>query len=353
MSDPQTTLPPQIKLPSFLPQTFGQWVTVLGPYIALILITLLFAALTWWYQQRNLFFTLRNLRLITLHASVTATGAIGMTVIMISGGIDLSVGYVVSLVTVNTLLVYKLAYSLPFFAETASCWAILAGLGTGALVGFTNGVVITKLKVIPFVATLGMMGVARGLGQYLAAGQVVRFPVGSTKPYWITWFSDITPQPQWLIIGPGPWSVLLLAILAAIFLRYTVLGRYCYAIGSNGATARLCGIRVDQTKILLYTLAGLATGWAGIIQTARSGNGIFDVQAGLELEVIAAVVIGGGSLTGGIGTISGTIVGALILGVLANGCAKLGLQNEFRFMVIGVTIVGVAALNAWRQKGMK
>jgi ribose transport system permease protein len=128
------------------------------------------------------------------------------------------------------------------------------------------------------------------------------------------------------------------------------LGRHCYALGANEATAWLCGIRVERTKVVVYTLAGLLTGWAGILQFARSQAGLHDVQAGLELEVIAAVVIGGGSLSGGEGTVLGTLVGAFMIAVLGNGCSKLNLPMEFRFIIIGMIIVVVSAVNTWRQR---
>jgi ribose transport system permease protein len=237
-----------------------------------------------------------------------------------------------------------------FLAQTASLWAILAGLGTGGLIGWANGTLITRLKVVPFVVTLGMMGVARGLAQHLSKGTPVTFPNPAEPPAWVPWLGAIEPEPRWLGIGPAAWSVVGLAVVVAAFLRYTVLGRYCYALGSSEATARLCGVRVERTKVILYTLAGLLTGWGGVLQFARSSAGLHDVAAGLELDVIAAVVIGGGSLTGGEGTITGTLVGALMITILSNGCSKLGLQMEFRFIIIGLIIVVVSAVNGWRER---
>jgi ribose transport system permease protein len=331
------------------------WLTWLGPYLGLALVVAVFSYLTWQRGQLHLFLSLDNLRLIAVHSSITAAVAVGMTWIMISGGIDLSVGYVVSLVTVVVVLTHRAAEAseLALLAGTASLWAIAAGLATGTLAGLGNGLIITRLRVVSFVATLGMMGAARGLAQYLAEGRPVLFRDVVNPPGWVAWLSAIRPEPAWLVVGPAAWSVLLLGVLAAVGLHYTVLGRYCYALGSNEATARLCGVRVERTKVVIYTLAGLMTGWAGVLQTARSGAGVFDVQAGLELEVIAAVVIGGGSLSGGAGTVSGTLIGALLLGVLANGCSKLRLPNEFRFIVIGAILVAIAALNSWRERRLR
>ena len=336
------------------PRRVEDLLSVAGPYLGLFLVVGLFSLLIGWRQgpdRLQSFLSLGNLKLVTVHAAIPAAVALGMTVIMISGGIDLSVGYVVSLVTVTTMLTYRWSYRHPELAETASLWAIAAGLGTGLAAGCTNGVLITRLKVVPFVVTLGMMGVARGMAQALAKGVPVPFP--DKPPRWVPWLGAIEPDPSWLAIGPAPWSVLVLAVAVGVLLRYTVLGRYCYALGSNEATARLCGINVDRTKVLLYTLAGLFTGWAGILQVGRSRQGLHNVQAGLELDVIAAVVIGGGSLTGGEGTVTGTLAGALLIEVLSNGCQKLELPMELRFIIIGVIIIGVSAVNTWRQRRLR
>jgi ribose transport system permease protein len=207
------------------------------------------------------------------------------------------------------------------------------------------------LKVAPFVVTLGMMGVARGIAQSLSGGSRIGF--AGRSPAWVQWAGAIEPEPEWLVIGPAAWNVILLAVVVGVLLRYTILGRHCYAIGSNEATARLCGIRVERTKVILYTLAGLLTGLAGVVQVARNNGGSHDAQAGLELEVIAAVVIGGGSLTGGEGSVMGSIIGALIMNVLENGCSKLHLPQDFRYVLIGGIIIGVAALNSWRQRRLR
>jgi ribose transport system permease protein len=334
--------------PSTMRRILVDWLSAFGPYLGLALVVALFSLLTWQRGELDTFWRLETVQLIVVHASIMAAVALGMTLIMISGGIDLSVGYVVSLATVTTVLVYRASHETPWLADWASVCAISAGVGTGALVGLCNGLVITQLRVLPFVVTLGMLGVARGLAQYLSQGQPVPFP-SDGKPAWVPWFGSVRPEPDWLLIGPAAWSVLLLAIAAAILLRYTVLGRYCFALGSSEATARLCGIPVVRTKILIYTLAGIGTGWAGVLQVARIQHGFFSVAAGLEVEAIAAVVIGGASLSGGEGSVGGTLAGALLLAVLYNGCSKLHVPNEFRFIVIGVIIVVVAAVNQWRQ----
>jgi ribose transport system permease protein len=329
------------------------FVSLTGPYLGLLLVIALFSLLTWRQGMLKLFLSVDNLKLVTVHAAIPATVALGMTMIMISGGIDLSVGYVVSLVTVTTMLAYRWAAGQPALAGTASAWAIATGILTGLLAGWANGMLITRLKVVPFVVTLGMMGVARGLAQSLSKGTPVTFPNPAEPPGWVNWLRAIEPEPSWFVVGPSVWSVVLAAVAVALLLRYTVLGRHCYALGSNEATARLCGINVGRTKVILYTLAGLLTGWAGVLQFARSRQGLHDVQAGLELDVIAAVVIGGGSLSGGEGTVTGTLVGALMIQLLENGCSKLGLPMEFRFIIIGMIIIGVSAVNTWRQRRLR
>jgi ribose transport system permease protein len=325
-------------------------VTLLGPYLGLFLVVGLFAVLTWRRGELDSFLSVGNLQLMAVHAAIPATVALGMTVVMISGGIDLSVGYVVSLVTVTSMLAYRGAAAHPYLHEAASVCAVAVGIGTGVAAGWTNGILITRLQVVPFVVTLGTLGVARGLAQFLAGGTPVPFPDPAQPPAWVPWLGAIDPEPAWLGIGPAAWSVLGCAALVAVLLRYTVLGRYCYALGSNEAAARLCGIPVERIKVILYTIAGLLTGWGGILQFARSRTGLHDVAAGLELDVIAAVVIGGGSLSGGEGTVSGTLVGAILITVLSNGCSKLGLPMELRFIIIGLIIVLVSALNTWRQR---
>jgi ribose transport system permease protein len=325
----------------------------LTPLVPYLVVLALLAVFTFLMQQRNprsiaIFYSIDNLQIITVHAMIVATVAVGMTLLMISGGIDLSVGYVVSLATVTTVLAYRAVGGQEPWASAA---AILTGLATGVLCGLANGLLVTRFRVLPFVATLGMLGIARGVGQRLSKGQPVTFNAeGGRWPAWTDWLGRPSPEPEWLLFSPGVWTVLVVALAAAVLLRYTVLGRHCFAVGSNEATARLCGVRVGRTKVVLYLLAGLITGWAGVLQTARSRSGHFNVQAGLELEVIAAVVIGGGSLSGGEGSILGTLLGALLLAVLQSACITLELENEVRFIVVGVIIVGVGALNGWRQR---
>jgi ribose transport system permease protein len=332
----------------------ARWLGVLAPYAVVVLLLAAFTLLIRLREgprQAAFFFSLPNLQLIAAHAMLVAAVGVGMTLLMISGGIDLSVGYVVSLVTVTTVLAYRWAGGQE---PWASALAIAVGLATGTLFGLTNGLLVTWLRILPFVATLGTMGVARGLGQHLAEGRTIGFSQQSVvSPPWTEWLGQVEPEPAWLVFGPGVWSVLLVALAAGVMLRWTVLGRYCFAIGSSEATARLCGIHVSRTKLLLYVLAGLITGWAGVLQTARGRTGSFNVQAGLELEVIAAAVIGGASLSGGEGSVVGTLLGAFLLAALQSACVTLRLENEARFVVVGLIIVSVGAWNSWRQRRLR
>jgi ribose transport system permease protein len=331
------------------------WMTWAGPFLGLALVIAIFSLLTAAKGTFDDFLSVGNFKLILTHSTIVAAAGLGMTIIMIMGGIDLSVGYVISLITVMMMLIYRLVMNwYPGETGLAGFIALLVGLGTGALVGLGNGLIITRLKVVPFVATLAMLGIARGVGIYCTDGGRLSYLTDDPPPLWMRAINAIEPETvsenlAWLQVSPAVWSVLVLAIIVALALRYTVLGRHCFAIGSNEATARLCGIRVERTKLILYTLAGLLIGWAGVIQFCRTNAGSHDVAAGMELSVIAAVVIGGGSLSGGEGTVLGTILGAIIITILENGCSWLKVQSDVRYIVIAIIILSVAALNSWRQ----
>ena len=223
--------------------------------------------------------------------------------------------------------------------------AVLAGVVAGGMVGVVNGLAITRLKVIPFIATLGTLGIARGVAKWIADQQTVNVPE--------TWVNDLAvtfPRPDWLVVAPGVWLSLLLAIGAAFVLRRTVFGRHVFAIGSNEAAARACGISVDGMKVAIYGLAGLLFGLSGVMQMSRLRQGDPTVAIGTELDVIAAVVIGGGSLNGGVGTILGSMIGATIMAVLRNGSQQMGWPNYIQEIIIGAIIVVAVALDRVRTK---
>jgi ribose transport system permease protein len=212
-------------------------------------------------------------------------------------------------------------------------------------VGAWNGALITRLRVPPFIVTLGTMGIARGVAKFLAHEQTVNAPAS-----WIADLMTKTPEPRFLLVSRGVWLTLLLAALAAFVLRRTVFGVHTFAIGSNEATARLCGVRVERVKLAVYAIAGFFAGLAGLMQFGQLTVGDPTADIGLELDVIAAVVLGGGSLSGGRGSIAGSLLGALFMAVLANGCTMSGVPSYVQEILVGVIIIISAALDRVRSR---
>jgi ribose transport system permease protein len=306
---------------------------VLAPILGLVLVIGIFAVLS---DDPAQYLSPRNLRIVLAQTVIVALGAIGMTFIIISGGIDLAVGSTIALAGVVTALGLREGY--PPLA------AILAGVVTGGIVGLVNGLAITRLKVLPFIATLGMLGIARGVAKWLADQQTVNAPA--------TWVNELAvtfPTPTWLLVAPGVWISLVLAVAATFLLQRTVFGRRVFALGSNEAAA--CGVQTDRLKVWIYGLAGLLFGLSGVMQMSRLRQGDPTVAIGTELDVIAAVVIGGGSLSGGEGTIVGSLIGALVMAFLRNGSQQMGWPNYVQEIIIGIIIVlAVAADRARRAK---
>jgi len=187
-----------------------------------------------------------------------------------------------------------------------------------------------------------MFGIARGLAVWFAERTTLAFPVGGT-PAWVETVGRTS------LTNPGLLSLALLAVLIAVLLHLTVFGRHLYAVGSNEATARLCGVNVTRTKIIVYTLAGLLTGWAGIILFAHSNSGNPTLGEQLELDVITAVVIGGASLSGGKGTVIGAMLGVAILALIKNGVSLFNVPVEMQYILIGVLLLANVSLNRWRK----
>jgi ribose transport system permease protein len=230
-------------------------------------------------------------------------------------------------------------------SPVGSLLAVAAGVAAGGLCGLVNGLLVTRLHLPPFVATLGMFGIARGAAVWLAERKVLAFPLGGA-PQW----SNTLASVQHEYLNPGLWSLVLLAILTAVLLHLTVFGRHLYAVGSNEATARLCGVNVPRTKLIVYTLAGLLTGWAGVVMFAHSNSGNPTLGEQLELDVITAVVIGGASLSGGRGTVIGAMLGVAILGLIKNGVSLFDVPVEMQYILIGVLLLANVSLNVWRQR---
>ena len=304
-----------------------------GPFFGLLLVLGLFSLSS---EVRPSLFTGGNCKLILSQTVIVAIGALGMTMIIVSGGIDLSIGSMVALASVigAKLLVNGCGTGV----------VIILTILAGAVVGLINGTIIAAFRMMPFIVTLGMMGVARGTAKWLAGNQTVLAPESSVNRIMArTAPNDLLPLPT------GVWLAIALAVLMSAVMRRTIFGRYIFAIGSNEATARLCGIRVQVHKVLIYSLAGLFFGLAGLMQLSRLTLGDPTVAIGLELDIIAAVVIGGASLNGGTGSTLGSMIGALIMAVLRNGSNQMGWPNYMQEIIIGAVIILAVGLDKLRQ----
>ena len=334
----------------------------IGPFLGLILIAALFTHVTRDLDHpfplsylNSKFISADNLRTIASQTVILGVVAMGMTMIMLSGGIDLSVGSTVALVTVVVALAMKgTTIDIPFLGRLATPQitavpAIFLAAAVGGLCGLINGSLITSLRVVPFIITLGTFKAYRGLAKWLAGNTSVYVPQ-KAKSWWMERVLAIKPVPSWLIVAPGVWLLLGGAILLALLLNRTIFGRRIQAIGSNESTARLCGIDVPKTKIFVYTFAGMLTGLGGYLAYLQLGQGDPTTADGLELEVIAAVVIGGGSLAGGEGTILGALIGGLMITVLANGCVQANISDAAKDVIIGSIIVAAVAVDRWRHR---
>jgi ribose/xylose/arabinose/galactoside ABC-type transport system permease subunit len=336
ISEPPSTVP---EMAATAEQVKSRWAlgeglfSKLGPVLGLVVIFAFFAV-----TRPDTFLTLDNLELILLQTAVVGTAALGMTLVIISGGIDLSVGSVIALSTVAIALLLGKGQS-PVVAA-------LGGVFTGGLCGLLIGLLITRIGLSPFIVTLGMWGALRGAAKGLAGETMVSAPA--------TWLNGLlntlTPSQKWMLFPPGVWLVLLLGILLSMALRYTRAGRHVFAIGSNEGTARLCGVPVERTKLLIYTVNAAFAGLAGVLQFSYLTVGDPTTAAGYELSAIAAVVIGGASLAGGQGSIFGSLVGAMIMTTISNGCTKMDLANWVQEIVTGAIIVFAVALDRFRHR---
>lgn len=316
------------------PRKISRMLNFLGPFIGLLLIILIFSLIP---EVQARFFRFGNFIGVATQSVIVALGALGMTMIIISGGIDLSIGSVIALVSVVTAFAAK--------SGASPITAVLAGIAAGGMAGFLNGFLITSLRLVPFIVTMGMMGVARGTAKWIAGNQKIDAPLS-----WINGIMTKSPNPPWLVLSPGIWITIVLAVLVALVLKYSVFGRHIFAIGSNENTARLCGIRVNRVKVMIYGTAGLFTGLAGVMQFSRLTVGDPTVATGIELDVIAAVVIGGGSLNGGEGSVLGTMIGVLIMAFLRNGCTMVGWPNYIQEIIIGLIIVIAVTIDQLRYR---
>ncbi|WP_395809928.1 ABC transporter permease [Daejeonella sp.] len=280
------------------------------------------------------FLTVSNLTIIVTQVSINALLAFGVTFVIITGGIDLSLG---SIVAVTGVTAAMLAHpdSYPVLIP------IVMGLLAGLLMGAFNGFIITKSKIAPFIVTLGTMTIGRGLALILSDGR----PVSNLSDSFNYLGSGTVFGIPFLIL-----IFILVFALCSIILSKTVLGRYIYAIGGNEQAARASGINIDRVKLYVYSISGLLAGLAGILLASRITTGQPNAGAGFELDAIAAVVIGGTSTAGGRGTMAGTLIGVLLIGVINNGLDLLNVTSYYQQVVMGIIIIGAVVLDSLNQK---
>jgi ribose transport system permease protein len=284
--------------------------------------------------------------MVNIMQATAVNGVLGVAVtfVIIAGGIDLAVGTMMTLTAVMAgLVLTNLGMPLPL--------GVLGALASGAAMGAVSGVTIAKLKIPPFIATLGMMQIARGLALVFSGAKPIYF--NDTPSYqYISPESSITSLIPGLEVPNGVFVMFAVAIIASIILNRTLLGRYVFALGSNEEAARLSGMNVDFWKIVIYALSGAVCGVAGLLVSSRLNSAQPALGLGYELDAIAAAVIGGTSLSGGRGTMLGTIIGAFIMSVLTNGLRIMGVQEEWKIVVTGVIIIVAVYVDIALRKKM-
>lgn len=328
-----------------------------GVAIALVLIVIIFELLGRFVMNDSFLFNTRDnidgifnvarLQIIILQVSIIGIIALGVTQVILTGGIDLSSGSIVAATAmiamsfaqvseINGMVNSRAVFLNLGWVDLPIIIPIVVGIACGLLAGLVNGLLVAYTGIPPFIATLGMMVSARGIAKWWTAGQPVSFPTDS-----------------YAAIGSGMMPVFIFAFLAILFhliLKYTVYGKHTYAIGSNEAAARMSGIKVARHKVMVYAIAGLLAGIAALVLSSKN----LTAQAGMgmmyELDAIAMAVIGGISLQGGRGSVLGTVLGAMIFGVIISGFTFLRLDAYYQEMVKGAIIVGAVVLDQWRQR---
>ena len=311
----------------------------IGILLVLIGIVLLFELAGWSVRGTSFLFNGQRLLVMVLQVAIIGLLAIGVTQVILTGGIDLSSGSVVALSAMVAASLAQTASARAVFPSLVDLPAVIpisAGLATGALAGFVNGRLIGLTGIPPFIATLGMMVSARGLARYYTRGQP------------ISMLSE-----SYMRIGEGALPVIIFVVAAVVFhvlLRYTRYGKYTYAIGANVQAARVSGIRVETHLVVVYTVAGLLSGLGCVMTSARAASGQAGMGMSYELDAIAAAVIGGTSLSGGIGRISGTVIGTVILGVMTSGFTFIGFDAYIQDIVKGAVIVLAVVADRYRHR---
>lgn len=311
-------------------RNFLRWVAqAQGPLIGLIVLCIVFASIS------DVFLSVRNALNIADQVTVIGILSIGMTGVIVIGGIDLSVGAMLALATMTMGWTYS-DFGLPFWIS------IILGLLAGSLAGLVNGLLVTRARLPSFIATLTMMSAARGVANLTTNGeQVVGFP---------NWFTDLATVRHFHALSATVAVFLLLSLIAAVFMRYRATGRSLYALGGNSEVARLAGIRVRPLTVAVYVASGLLSAIAGVALAARLDSAQPSDGLGYELDAIAAVVVGGASLSGGVGGIGGTVIGVLIIGVLHNGLNLIGVSPFVQQIVLGVVIALAVGLDTLRRR---
>ena len=312
----------------------------LGIFLVLVGIAFVFEAFGWLLRDQSFLFNSQRLVLMILQVSVIGLIAVGVTQVIITTGIDLSSGSVVAL---SAMAAASLAQTsdfgravFPALTDLPMVIPLAVGLLVGLLAGFINGSIIALTGIPPFIATLGMMVSARGLARWYTEGQP------------ISMLSD-----SFTAIGAGAMPVIIFLVVAAIMhiaLRYTKYGKYTYAIGGNMQAARISGINVNRHLVVVYSIAGLLSGLAGVVACARAATGQAGMGLSYELDAIAAAVIGGTSLSGGMGRVTGTVIGALILGVMASGFTFVGVDAYIQDIIKGLIIVAAVVIDQYRTR---
>ena len=311
--------------------------------LVLVGVALVFEVLGWMFVGQSFLLNKDRLVVMILQMSVIGIIAVGVTQVIITGGIDLSSGSVLALTAmVAASLAQEPGYAravYPALGGISVFWPILAGLAIGAVTGLINGSLISYTAIPPFIATLGMYVSARGLAKWYTHGSPI---------------SMLTEDYAW--IGSGAVPVVIFLVVALIFhiaLRYTRYGKFTYAIGANRQAARVSGINVGRHLIIVYSLAGLLSGLAGIVTSARAITGQAGMGMGYELDAIAGAVIGGTSLNGGAGRITGTVIGVIILGVMTSGFTFLRIDAYYQEIVKGIIIVAAVVADQYRQRNRR
>ena len=321
---------------------------LLLPFIGLIGVIILFTILIAIFRPDNVarFLAFKNMQTVITQSVIVGIGALGMTMVIASGGIDLSAGSQIALASVvcALVLVWCGGESGESVGMLGVILAILSAVIVGGLVGVFNGATQCALRIPPFIVTLGSMLMIRGIAEWLAAQEQVRTPTNGLQT-----FMERSPEPAWLIFAPGVWILIVLLVAVSLVLRRTVFGRYVFALGSSERTARLCGVSVTKMRVCIYALCGAFLGVAGTMSYAFLGSGDPTTGVAKELDIIAAVVIGGGSLNGGQGSALGSVIGALIMTVLVSGCSMLNVPDYTQKVIIGAIIIGAVGLDQWRK----